>query len=31
MNKQDLIDRLAKENGLTKAEAKKIVELTLVP
>ena len=28
MNKLDLIDRFAKENGLSKAEAKMIVELT---
>jgi integration host factor subunit beta len=28
MNKLKLIDRFAKENGLTKPEAKKIIELT---
>ncbi len=28
MTKQDLIDRLAKENGLSKAEAKMSVDLT---
>ncbi len=28
MNKQELIDRLAKEQGLSKAEAKKVVDIT---
>ena len=27
MNKQELIDRLAKEQGLSKAEAKKVVDI----